>query len=699
MIDSKTLRLVTQDGLQNFAAGRILNGLAALRSLLADCPEETVLHAEAESLEENYHRMLSFFREGGNDAKRGEVQAKIQQGGVRLMEQASRSIRLILNKDHYSQALQKLRASYGPSAAALLDKWSRLLTPEETLEVQDDLFDYLWTAPLWSAQDTAYWYDFLLKQTDIVQQHLLGAVFLSLWEHFDGEKMQLLGLLTDSDCHRTHILSVAYLLLLRLRHRALSGLMPALPDAITSAGGRQEAGQVQREMLLMLVSEMDMEREIREAESLMPNNVDITTIRQDAMKSLRGLMELKGRYLKNRLRRGLDINLAKIPLLHSCAYMKRLSHWFLPFDKTHPLFQSVMIDEEGNEKQKLSLLMDLVMDCDVDKLALLYLISNDKDFSRVVRQLDEENLPDLADAEVPEYTFRFIMQDLYRFFTHSPLHTELSNPFQSDATLLEQPALAPLFSAEDAVGSCQLLLELERAAKASGILDDVFRRHGASASLLLLKAKASLLLKDTQQAINLARSAEMLEPDNAEVLRFLAECFARQKRFDEELEYLERLSLLLPDEEKLRFLIPDTMARLPQRREEALARYFKLDYETPETDENHPYIVGSIADVSLSLGKLDTSRRYSEKQMALGGKDEETARLRMAHVDLLEGDWKSAIAGYERFADLYCRRKKKDMPVALARIEDGWRTYGVVDKISNEDLLLIHDILQEPRKA
>ena len=51
MIDAKTLRLVTQNGLQGFAQGCILDGIAALRTLLPYCAAETILCAEAESLE------------------------------------------------------------------------------------------------------------------------------------------------------------------------------------------------------------------------------------------------------------------------------------------------------------------------------------------------------------------------------------------------------------------------------------------------------------------------------------------------------------------------------------------------------------------------------------------------------------------------------------------------------------------------
>ena len=103
MIDLKTLRLITQNGLQAFAIGRVLDGIAALRTLLPYCATETIICAEADNLEKNYHYMLSFLRKGGDDEKRGEVQAKIQRRGIALLGQASRAIRLSQNSDHYSK--------------------------------------------------------------------------------------------------------------------------------------------------------------------------------------------------------------------------------------------------------------------------------------------------------------------------------------------------------------------------------------------------------------------------------------------------------------------------------------------------------------------------------------------------------------------------------------------------------------------
>ena len=743
MIDLKTLRLITQNGLQNFAAGRILDGIAALRTLLPYCAGETIICAEADSLEENYHHMLTFLRQGGNDKKRNDVQAKIQRQGVALLEQASRAIRLTIGKDLYSKRGQGARSKeqentpvpYKDEQERVLGTWNSLLTPEEAGEAQDDLFDLLWTSPFWSAQDTAYWYDFLLRQRDMVQQHLTGAVFLSVWEHYDAEKIQLLGLLADSECHRTRITAVAYLLLLRLRHKELASLMSPLPDSLRTKKGRKLIAQMQYEMLLMLVSEKDMEKELKEAEGLTkkvlttltpmltkkaedkpgPSTPPLEGKGEAIVESLKDIISLRGRYLRNRLQRGLDVNLSKIPLLHSCKYMQRISHWFLPFDKSHPLFQSVMIDEKGNEKQNLSTLVDLILDCDVDKLATLYLVAKDKDFSKAVQQLDEQELPGLEDAIIPEYTFRFLMQDLYRFFYHSPLHTQLVNPFREKLTLLDFPEIAALFSADDCVSCCGLLLELGRNKQVLSALDDLISREGASVPALMLKANAlkthsnsPLKGEDSSplrggwvgSAINCARSAEMLEPDNPDILRFLVECYAELNRYEEELEYLQRLAELYPEERAIRHLIPFTLTKLG-RDEEALQLLFKLDYETTEGQgtidqgqkEEYEAIISHIADTALRLGKLDIAERYTEKEMELPDCRLSDCQMRLGHIYLLQGKWKNALAHYEQFINAFTTETGKDIKTALSAFNAQWAML-TGKGIKQEDLLLIHDILQ-----
>ena len=675
MIDAKTLRLITQNGLQNFAAGRILDGIAALRTLLPHCAAETILCSEAESLEENYHHMLSFLRGGGNDEKRSEVQGKIQRRGVALLEQANRAIRIALDSVLYCNARKTVSLE------------TDIL---ETDERQDDIFDMLWTSPLWTSQDTALWYDFILRQRDIVQQNLTGALFLSLWEHYDAEKMQLLNILADSECHRTHITAVTYLLLLRLRHKELVSLMPPLPDKLLSRKGRQLIAQVEYEYLLMLVSEKNMEMELKEAESL--TNELLSGKQSMTISNLKGIVELKGRYLRNRLKRGLDINLSKLSLLHNCEYMRRVAHWFQPFDKTHPLFQSVMIDEKGNEKRNLSTLVDLIMDCDVDKLATLYLAANDKDFSKALQQLEDQELPDVENAVIPEYSFRFIMQDLYRFFLHSPLHSQLIKPFRGEETLLDFPELAALFSAEDSISCCKLLFELGRDKQVLAILDNVISRDGASVSALLLKAKVLRRKNRATEAISCLRSAEMLEPENTDILRLLTECYAWQSRYEEQLEYLQKLAELLPEDREIRLLIPITLQKL-RREEEALQLYFKLDYESTEDDKDYKTILSCIADTSLSLGKLDISERYTEKELELLDGKELSALIRMGHIRLLEGNWKGSIDNYIQAINLSLETSDQEPEITIERIKADGK--ALVSKgIKREDLLLIYDILQ-----
>lgn len=708
MLDFDTLNHVTRDGLQMFASGRILNGIAALHALLPHCKGEAIVHAEAESLEKNYHYMLSFLSEGGSDDRRNEVQAKMRRQGIALIAQASRAIRLDLNNDQYSKTQRALLETFGPDTQEnAIQAFKASLLNGETEARQDDLFDLLWTSPLWTAQDTAFWYDFILAQRDMVQQHLMGAVFLSIWEYYDAEKMQLLALLADSECHRTHIAAASYLLLLRLRHNELAPMLPPLPASLRQKKGRKLVAEVVYEMLLMLVSEKDLEMEVKEVDAI---TKELFTSKTELnIDSVKNLIAMKGRYIRNRLLRGFDINLSKIPLLHHCEYMRRVSHWFLPFDKTHPLFQSVMIDENGNEKHNLSALVDLIHDCDVDKLAMLYLASNDKSFSKAVRQLDDQGLPIFEEAVVPEYTVRFIMQDLYRFFVHSPQHSKFVNPFRVKQLLLDLPDIAALLYSEDTLACCGLLHELERDEQVLAVLDKAMAHDGASAAALLLKGKALRRLKRPAQAASCVRSAEILEPDNTDILRFLVECYAQQNRYEEELEYLKRLAELLPDDQSLRRLIPATLDKLG-RKEEALQLFFKLDYESAEDDEGYETIVSSIADIALSIGKLDIAERYTQKSVELGAKEGDSVAstkwedcLRMGHIRLLQGDWKGCISHYEQFINIYCKREEKDVWSALSILDaqcssllsgEGNATPGDGCIIGQEDLLLIHDILQ-----
>ena len=688
MIDAKTLRLITQSGLQAFAQGRILDGIAVLRTLMPYCSAETIISAEAESLEANYHHMLSFLRRGGDDQKRGEVQTKIQKQGIALLGQTNRAIRIGLNSDQYSKALTHLRETYGkPAQSPLLEKWGSLLTPEETSDTQDDLFDLLWTSSVWTAQDTAFWYDFFLGQQEMVQQHLAGALFLSAWEYYDAEKIQLLSLLSDSECHRTRISTVAYLLLLRLRHVELAALMPPLPDSLRSRKGRKLIAQVQYEMLLMLLSELDMKKELDEVGTLSMNLLDgAKSINEE---NVRLYSEMRERYLKNRLQRGLDPNLSKTLLLRHCKYLNRIAHWFLPFDKNHPLFQSVMIDDKGREKRNLSSLVDLILDCDVDKLATLYLVSNDEDFSKVMRMMDDQNLPSFDNAVIPEYTFRFIMQDLYRFFRYSPVSSQLLDPFREKQTLLEFPNLAALISSADYLSCCRLLFEIERDAQALDALDNLISREGATVAMLQLKGEVLIHMKRYTEAQGCLRSAEILQPDNADILRLLVECYGAQHRYEEELEYLQRLVELFPDDKSYRRLVAITMSKLG-RNEEALQLFFKLDYETPEGDIS---TVSSIAAAAFELGKLDISERYTEKELQLTEGKSWLGHLRMGHIHLMQGNWKNSVDCYEQFINTFCKETGKDVKEALVLFNE--EQAALTSKgIPQEDLMLIYDILQ-----
>ena len=693
MIDPKTLNLITENGLKAFAEGRLLDGIAALRTLTPYCAEDTLLCAEIDSLEENYHCMLTFLRRGGTDQQRSHVRSRILRQGIALLQQAHRDIRLIGDDDRYCTTLSGLVERYGiDTREAILQKWNSLLTPEEQSEAEDDLFDLIWTQLLWTARDTALWYDFITQQRDTVQQHLSGALFLAAWEYYDAEKIQLLNQLTDAPASRTRLQASTYLLFLHLRHQALSDIFPTLPESFTTSDGRKFIGQVQREILLMLLSEKDMESEFEESQELTKGLLSGEQPIDEA--HIRDLFEMKARHLKNRIEKGLDINLSKASLLHKCKYMQRTSHWFLPFDKSLPLFQSVMMDENGQKKENFSLMVDLIEDCDVDKLATLYLISTDKDFSAIAKQLEDHELPvEKEDIIIPEYSLRHLIQDIYRVFLHSPLSNQLRNPFHQDAMLTDIPRFSHLLPEKQCLGICAALLELSRYDQAISLIDSVIERKGANTPLLLAKGQALLSQQRYAEAAGALRSAEFLDPDNTLILKMLIQCYAAMKRFEDEEECLRHFLDIKPDDASCRKLLPLAMVK-GGKLEEALQSFFELDYAKPDD----PDTIQCIATTAMKLGKLDLADRYTEKALQLTEGSKWLNYFRGGHIRLLRGDWKGAMDYYEQYVNTFCQETDQSASVALSQF-DSERNGLCQQGLSAEDFLLTREMLQAAIEA
>ena len=252
----------------------------------------------------------------------------------------------------------------------------------------------------------------------------------------------------------------------------------------------------------------------------------------------------------------------------------------------------------------------------------------------------------------------------------------------------------------------ELLLELGKKKLTIRLLHEAIETGGATAAALLLSAKAHQQLGELGQAVSLARSAEMLEPQNVEVLRFLAECYVRQGRHEEELEYLRKMEQLGTPAPGLALLIAAATAAAG-RKEEALQLYFKLDLEMPDDAGERPRVLSAIADIALQLGKLDVSQRYTEKELELPDRDQSEAHMRLGHISLLRGDWKSSISHYTSFINAFVQHHGGEPAAALARLKQSWQTLDAQRSMVNgqrsmlngqrsmePDLLLIHDILQ-----
>ena len=67
--------------------------------------------------------------------------------------------------------------------------------------------------------------------------------------------------------------------------------------------------------------------------------------------------------------------------------------------------------------------------------------------------------------------------------------------------------------------------------------------------------------------------------------------------------------------------------------------------------------------------------------------------LRMGHIHLLRGNWKNSLDCYEQFVNTFCMETGKDAKAALTIFNQSQELL-TSKGISQEDFLLIHDILQ-----
>lgn len=641
-MDNTTLNNITGSCKQLLNKFFIGSGLEQLKIIARYCSDNQII-SQVEELSENYHFMLSFLAEGGKDEKRGLTQEKIYRKAQDILCAAHRDIRLQEEHTWYSKAFHKIRNIYGPEPEeALLRKWSENPLPDEQLLIQDHIFSLIWTSPIWTQKETAQWYEFISRQTDFVKIHFIGAVILSLWDYLDQEKLSLLFLFTDTESQKLNNLAIAALVMLAEKYETELLSYPQLFELYQNSNFTKYIPVVLKEKLLMLQTLVAIKKEQDDMAGF-----SLNMSQEDMEKLMNKKMEL----LRYMVAKGLDINLGnRTEMWYKCDFLRdNISHWWIPFEKSSPVIEGMVLDKDGNFNKQAYKILDLPSECDIDRYSMFSFMANTKYknsfIEHMTETLDTLNLPG-EEQMVPYVDYmKMTIQNLYRIFAHSPIKSEVDNPFKMPHNYWMNSIFKEHFTEESVMELCTELMEAQILDVPVMWLNTLAETSGTSQAML--KLKSDCLFRDHKYAEAIEPLTQILffQDDDEWALNMLQECYEKTGRKEKQLEIIQKLLEIHP--EKINYMTVAAIALIETGKyEEALKHLFRLDYIKAD---NVVYKT-CIESCALHLRKFDLALRYNQAILEFKDyKDRYNEYMMAGHIHFAMGDWKKAHVCYKEF--------------------------------------------------
>ena len=686
-MDNVTLNNITASCRKDLSALFIGSGLNQLNIIARYCSDSQII-SQVEELTENYHCMLSFLANGGKDEERTLTQEKICKKALEILRVAHRDIRLQEEHTWYAKAFHELTNQYGlEPEEELLKRWGANPLPDEQLLIEDQIFSLIWTSPQWSQKDTAHWYEFISRQTDLVKMHFIGAVILSLWEYLDEEKLSLLFLYTDTESQRLNALTITALILLAEKYQKELQLYPELAKRYQSSIISKNVTVVMKEKLLMLQTLIAIKKEQEDMAGFSLN------LSKEEMEKL---MNKKMANIGHMVNKGLDINLGnRSELWYKCSFLREnISHWWIPFEKSSPVIEELLIGKDGKFNKQAYQILDLPSECDIDRYAMFSFMARTEFKSTFIEQmaqsLDMTGL--LGDENVVPYVnhMKTTMQNLYRIFVHSPIRNEIENPFSWPQNFWENPLLTEHLTEDNIMELCTEMMEAQILDQPVAWLNKIAETSGTS--LAMLKLKSNCLFRNQKYAEAIDPLTQMLffQEEDEWALIVLQKCYEKLGKKDKQLEAALRLVEISP--ENVNYLTTAAIALIEtEKYEEALKHLFHLDYM--QTD--NIVFKTCIETCALHLKKFDIAMRYNQAVLAhTEYKDRYIEYMTAGHLQFAMGNWKEALANYKEYKaqaeELNKKENRKINP------EKEFLTSSKILKelgITPSDIRLMHDMI------
>lgn len=631
---------------------RLKEAQIQLEAFLRNANNDT-LRLRLEQTQTSYYYLLQYLRSGIEDPERNKLYKQLltetweiaDQTNIELLDTVSTHLYHNLRQRQKQNQLsplsdvrKKLEAFSDDLAVCQLvpnnqENTERILKQHE--ETIDQLFYRIWCNTSWDGEETKEMQAFLTSDLLSVSDLCLitSAVMLSLLECFDAQKLGwLLDAYTHSDAHISQRALVQIAIIIQKEKDRLP-FYSELTARLSLLNDEKHLGQQLNRVYIQLLNSKETEKINKKMqEEIIPGMIkSINTMKAESededlnpdWEDAINHSELgdKIREMNDLQQEGADIYMGTFAQLKGYPFFRQVPNWFRPFDTQHSsIYKEFSTYFASNSMLKLILKNGPF--CDNDKYSLCFMMRYISDAQRsvILSQFNIQNMESMDQlindndwsqhAKRAEVISNLYIQDLYRFFKLSNMHTEFYNIFEEEIALHRIPTLKDIlrkpeflktvadfhFKKEhpiEAIELYQILTEEYSLADA-----DIFQKMG----FCLQKQKRY------QEAITAYRKADIIKPDHIWTLRHLATCYRLSRNYEAALEHYKKVEAMQPKNTHLLFHIGSCLTGL-SRYDEALQYFFKMDFM--ENDSIKAW--RAIGWCSFMIGKYEQAMKYYDK--------------------------------------------------------------------------------------
>lgn len=681
MIKKEVLDTLYQEATEALLDYRIAAGLAQAQVLQYHCNDRTLV-MQLEAVCKDYESMCSFIRQGGIDPERHQMQRRIANRALEILDAMHRSIRIDSQQDDYACTFSFVSpADFSAETSRKLQQRTTKEEQSEAYALQDRIFGQLWTMGQLTPMQTALLDDFIRQQSPSMQRHFVAGIMMALWEYFDLQKFQMLyAFMAEDDIGLRAQATLAYTL---VHMRYMKRLLKYPSKAITTQSPHlQNDIRIIQHFLYMQKNCLKIyDRLAKDVNHYIKNGYP---------------EEEREELLNETMHDRADLNPRTFVVAYKMSFFQHMSTWWMPYDSQRPEIKEML---EKAKDQSLVKIHDFLLQhcCDVDMYAIIQMLGikgigmKTSMFANPSEEIDQSMAQ--PEKQTPRIVYSLLMQNLYRFFTYSKWNKAYPNPFEMNIYLPAYPTLAIHFDIDSLQQLHGMLMRTQTYNAALMVADDIAGSAGSDEHMLLDCGICHQEQGNLKAAVQCYRQAELLIGDDYRLLKRMANCYIELGFHMEALECLERIAAL-PERVATDNYLPD-MAECHLKLkdyENAQQCYFEMKYHNQDTALASRGIIWCAFQMKQYQKARGHSQQFLEQNEELVMRDHIIA----GHIEWADGKWAKALSHYQKgikmAMDTHSDKHNGD---EWNFIKDDWqilKEHG----ITKPDMMLMHDILCSP---